>query len=267
MKIIGITSSTTEEKHFLNQAYIRSFTTPNTIPLIIPSFELEENEIISKEFVNRTKEIVDNFVDKLDMLVLSGGTDVNLTTFGKQNVKVESCNTKRDYIELTLARAFIASGKPVVGICRGFQLLSLELGFSNFIQDLSDTKELHDSSMSNINRRDEPLHNVYLLGDFGSWVKKNGFLTEMAGKLPKMAINSWHKQGFSITKKAERFSDKEIAGAVYSYGKKHRVEVIMATNKIVEGFRHLTKPIIGFQFHPEEYKNSIAIQYILEKYL
>ena len=41
----------------------------------------------------------------------------------------------------------------------------------------------------------------------------------------------------------------------------------MATNCVIEGFQCKELPILAFQYHPEEYKNSPAIEYFLEEFV
>ena len=136
--------------------------------------------------------------------------------------------------------------KPVVGICRGFQLLGMMLGFKGFIQDLSfDKKELHASNDKGFYGRAEPAHVVQTYGSFKKWLTQCGYGD-------KLTVNSWHHQGIYLPKKG-----------VDKFNKLYGVEVIASTDKIVEGFQHISYPMIGFQYHLEEYDHSLTMDYIL----
>ena len=78
----------------------------------------------------------EQLLDILDGIVFSGGEDVNPAWYGEsvwnETVYVD---TLRDCSDSLLARAAIASGKPVLAICRGAQLMNVMLGGSLY-QDL-----------------------------------------------------------------------------------------------------------------------------------
>lgn len=78
----------------------------------------------------------EQLLDILDGIVFSGGEDVNPAWYG-ENVWNETVHvdTLRDSSDSLLARAAIASGKPVLAICRGAQLMNVVLGGSLY-QDL-----------------------------------------------------------------------------------------------------------------------------------
>jgi putative glutamine amidotransferase len=72
---------------------------------------------------------VQHVVNELDALVLQGGADVAPQTYGQKPLKPEwEGDVVRDRYELSLLREFMAQKKPVLGICRGAQLLNVALG-------------------------------------------------------------------------------------------------------------------------------------------
>jgi putative glutamine amidotransferase len=69
------------------------------------------------------------YVDDLDGLLLHGGADVCPRTYGEEPLEPEwEGDAIRDAYELELTRAFIDAGKPVLGICRGHQILNVAFG-------------------------------------------------------------------------------------------------------------------------------------------
>lgn len=68
-------------------------------------------------------------VADLDGLVLQGGSDVSPSSYGETPLKPEwNGDSRRDDYEIALVREFRAQGKPVLGVCRGIQLLNVAFG-------------------------------------------------------------------------------------------------------------------------------------------
>jgi putative glutamine amidotransferase len=73
----------------------------------------------------------------LDGLVLHGGSDVWPGSYGETPLEERwSGDRVRDAYEIALARAFVAAGKPVFGICRGLQLINVAFG-GTLYQDIA----------------------------------------------------------------------------------------------------------------------------------
>jgi len=72
-----------------------------------------------------------DYAQALDGLVLQGGADISPLAYGEEPLKPEwAGDAVRDGYEIELVRAFTAAGKPVLGICRGAQLINVALGGS-----------------------------------------------------------------------------------------------------------------------------------------
>jgi len=72
-----------------------------------------------------------DYAQALDGLVLQGGADISPLAYGEQPAKPEWVgDAMRDRYEIDLVRAFTAAAKPVLGICRGAQLINVALGGS-----------------------------------------------------------------------------------------------------------------------------------------
>jgi putative glutamine amidotransferase len=72
-----------------------------------------------------------DYARALDGLVLQGGADISPLVYGEEPQKPEwAGDPMRDGYEIELVRAFSAAAKPVLGICRGAQLINVALGGS-----------------------------------------------------------------------------------------------------------------------------------------
>jgi putative glutamine amidotransferase len=77
------------------------------------------------------------YVDVLDGLVMQGGADVAPTSYGQEPIDPRwQGDPVRDRYELALLREFLRQRKPVIGICRGHQLLNVAFG-GTLIQDIA----------------------------------------------------------------------------------------------------------------------------------
>ncbi|ACB35484.1 peptidase C26 [Leptothrix cholodnii SP-6] len=87
--------------------------------------------------VERRKVGVHHYVDMLDGLVLQGGADVSPLSYGQQPLRPEwAGDAVRDRYEIELIDGFLTQGKPMLGICRGCQLLNVAFGGS-LLQDIN----------------------------------------------------------------------------------------------------------------------------------
>jgi putative glutamine amidotransferase len=84
-----------------------------------------------------SKATVDAYAEELDALVLMGGSDVCPETYGETALKPEWNGDRiRDDYEIALMRAFMSIGKPVLGLCRGAQVINVAMG-GTLYQDIA----------------------------------------------------------------------------------------------------------------------------------
>ncbi len=80
---------------------------------------------------------VDDYARELDGLLLMGGSDVCPESYGEAALRPEwSGDRVRDDYEMALLRAFVAEGKPVLGVCRGAQIINVAQG-GTLYQDIA----------------------------------------------------------------------------------------------------------------------------------
>ena len=100
----------------------------DAVPMMIPAAPPEVDPEVT----------VDDYVDAIDGLLLQGGVDVSPTSYGESPIRDEwSGDAIRDAHELELVRACLRRDRPILGICRGHQLLNVALGGSLY-QDIGE---------------------------------------------------------------------------------------------------------------------------------
>lgn len=175
-------------------------------------------------FTSVNIEAIKNYFKLIKGLVLSGGGDVDPFYYGEEPVAGHGeIFPERDWLELELARLALQKDLPVLGICRGAQVLCIALG-GELYQDLKLKKGLLLEHMQKAPRH-HPYHKVSVLG--------GTLLGQVLGEGKDFRVNSFHHQAI------KRPGDELIIGAVAVDG------VIEA----VEAPGHTF--ILGVQWHPE----------------
>jgi putative glutamine amidotransferase len=70
----------------------------------------------------------DSIPDKLDGLVIGGGDDIGAEIYGGQVLPDIRIDPERDKLELKLLDTALPAGRPILGICRGSQMINVALG-------------------------------------------------------------------------------------------------------------------------------------------
>ncbi len=166
-----------------------------------------------------------DYASELDGLVLQGGSDVSPTSYGETPLKPEWSGDKiRDEYELELTHAFIREKKPVLGICRGVQLINVAMGGTLF-QDIKtmrpDAQHHRDAE-----RYDQAFHQIELAPNSG--------LANLYPGTINATINTVHHQ------------------AAKDIGKDLSVEAWSLPDRIPEALRWSGDSyVFGVQWHPE----------------
>ena len=151
-----------------------------------------------------------------DGLILCGGNDIDPKYYGEEINGAIDIDYPRDEAEFQLAKTFIDAGKPVMGICRGHQLLNVYFG---------GTLHQHIESVAE-HRMEGPIAQIHEV------VALEGSIAEkLYGN--RFVVNSIHHQ------------------AVKDLGEGLKVTMTSTDGSIVEAFEHESLPIFGVQWHPE----------------
>ncbi len=167
-------------------------------------------------------------VARCDALVLTGGQDVDPEIWGgppptpsPTGGETLAIDRRRDEYEIALVRHAIARGMPVLGICRGAQLLNVALG-GTLVPHLADRGTRHYSLVDVPDGRPEREHPVEFT--------EGSLAAALYGS--RHAVTSWHHQAV----------DSPGDGLVVS-GR--------APDGVVEAIELPGRPVLGVQWHPE----------------
>lgn len=201
----------------MNQRYFHAAIDAGAVPWMIPLLD---------DDLDTLREIY----DRLDGILIPGGVDINPAEY-HEGVRPECGNLDpaRDRVELQLARWAMADGKPLLGLCRGHQIINVACGGSMW-QDLASQHPAfhkHDFFPTAGFARDHLAHAVTVVP-----------ATRLARLLPaaRVGVNSMHHQA------VKTLGDGLVVSATADDG------VIEAIETPGEAF------CIGVQWHPEVFE-------------
>ena len=171
--IIGISASRSEENGqlILKETYFDAILRAGGLPVALPCVTDEET--------------IRLLLDGVDGLLLSGGGDIHPGRYGEDVLPgCGKIDEKRDAFELTLTRMAVERGMPVLGICRGIQVLAVALGGTLF-QDLASQLGLPAGQHMQQPPYDDYKHAVRF--------EEHGLLARITGTTT-MLTNSMHHQ-------------------------------------------------------------------------
>jgi gamma-glutamyl-gamma-aminobutyrate hydrolase PuuD len=165
-----------------------------------------------------------DYARHLDGLVLQGGADVSPQSYSETPTRPEwSGDRARDMYELELLHEFVEAGKPVLGICRGCQLINVAFGGTLYQDIVSDVPaaQAHVNDLYDAHR-----HEVTF--------PAGSSLAKMFGGQARGLVNSIHHQ------------------AVKTLGRDMQIEALSVPDQMVEAIRYRKAPfVMGLQWHPE----------------
>lgn len=196
--------------------YVESVIRAGGVPMVIP--------------LTSDPELLAAMLDRVDGVIMTGGEDIDpLKWFGEQPVNaMGTIVPERDAFDIALIRMAVGRNMPLLGICRGHQLLNVAFGGSLYQDIPSQVKG------SNVK------HNQKAPSNYGTHtinIEKGSLLNKQTG-LDKVAVNSYHHQAVKDVApgyKATAYSEDGIIEAMEKEG---------------------STRVFGVQFHPEGFTSK-----------
>ena len=206
--VVGISESfpsgEASSKITVNASYADAVARGGNVPLVIPRFGTDVQ--------------FDVLMSKLDVLILTGGEDVDPARYKTpKSPKLGKVNAPRDDFDFRLLAAARRRNLPVIGICRGCQLMNIAFG-GTLWQDLPSEFPVKDVQHRNVHHRIS--------------IEPNSRFARVMG-VTNALVNSYHHQ------------------AVKDLAPDFRI-VAKSPDGVVEAIECDTYPAIGVQFHPEK---------------
>lgn len=210
----------------LQHSYINAIIQAGGMPIPIPAMLAEEDFL--------------DLYSRLDGILFSGGGDVSLEYFnGSAHPRIGEADHGRDTTEIILMRTAVNDGKPVLGICRGAQVMNVALGGTLYTHIHDQLKSALDHDYPGNLRRvlvhpvnvDETTHSAEIFGE------------------TLLNVNSLHHQGL-----------KEIAPSLRVAG--------YAPDGLVEVMEIPDHPYaVAVQWHPEWLTDQLSMQRLFKSFV
>lgn len=219
--LIGISGSINmeETQHYVLRDYLRSVIAGGGMPVLLSP--------------DMDGEMLSACISRLDGLLLAGGNDIDPAVFHELPLQgLGEVNPLRDLFEVALLREAIRCRMPVLGICRGVQVMNAALG-GTLWQDLPSQYVAGDGVRLILHRQTAPdrypSHPVSIIRD-----SKLGEVV----CTDELRVNSFHHQAIRRPAPGLRIT-------------------AFAPDGIVEAVEHTSLPFfLGVQWHPERYINT-----------
>ncbi|MFT4102099.1 MAG: type 1 glutamine amidotransferase [Burkholderiaceae bacterium] len=210
----GLQSKTLQ---YLEESIAHWVMTRNALVFMVPTVN-QEGAIHPSDIRMR------DYARTLDGLVLQGGADVSPMSYSESATRPEWIGDRvRDLYELELLQAFIDAGKPVLGICRGCQLINVAFG-GTLHQDIAN--EIPTAIPHVNDRYDANWHPIVF--------PEGSTFPSLFDGLQGGMVNSIHHQ------------------SVKRLGRDLSIEAVSPDDDIVEAIRLRRAPfVVGLQWHPE----------------
>ena len=207
--IIGISANLKEQFLSVSTDYIQAITEFGGVPLVIPNLQ---------------EDAIDPIIQQIDGLLLTGGGDIDPTLFGEEPLQgLGNITPERDAFEIAITQKMLKLNKPILGICRGIQILNIAAG-GDMYQDIYSQIEKRLLQHTQQAPRWHATHFVHL--------KKGSLLGDIIQK-EKVKVNSFHHQA------VRNIPNEFEVSALASDG------IIEAVESKINSF------VMGVQWHPE----------------
>lgn len=193
----------------------------SSLPSVIIAGRSEDTKNYEKALerlgVSHRTTLQDEAADWATHLLLPGGGDITPAFFGQTYHGSRNVDTELDLLQFRLLSRFVAQKKPVLGICKGLQIINVHFG-GDITQHI-DTADTHKWTGH------DQFHYVYHCD-----LSRRDFFYQLYGN--SALVNSAHHQ--AINRPGEGL-----------------VPVCRAKDNVIEGLSHVNLPILAVQWHPE----------------
>ncbi len=229
--LIGVTTYSTKNPNgnpitAVQHSYIRAVSQAGGLPVLIPAILSEDD--------------FQDLYSRLQGIMFTGGGDISLKYFeGMDHVRISGIDESRDLTEISLLRTAVKDGKPLLGICRGAQVMNVALGgtlYTHIAGQVEGTLD-HDYPGELFSAIVHPVH-----------VDETTRAAEIFGET-LLQVNSLHHQGL-----------KDIAPSLRVAGH--------APDGLVEVIEMPDHPFaVGVQWHPEWLTDQPAMQRLFKSFV
>lgn len=208
--IIGITANISDGNVSLFPGYFKSIYESGGVPLVIPPSD--------------DLTILPNLLDSLDGILLSGGADINPLFWGEDPVReLHNINPYRDRQELMIVKMAADRQIPILGICRGIQIMTAALGGTLY-------QDIYSQAEGKLIKHSQDLDRSYASHTVN--IDEDSLLAEIMGNTI-LPVNSFHHQAVKEPAPGFRVCARSNDGII---------EAVESTEY---------KSMLGVQWHPE----------------
>lgn len=217
-----------KKEYKLHVSYVKAVREAGGIPILAPiTNEIEE---------------IKEYVSMCDGILLPGGEDISPIYLNEEPVcGIGSVDVERDTFELELYKMAVLNKKPILGICKGSQIIAVANKGSIYQDIVTQIPSIYEHSQPE-EQLDEVFHSVVL--------EEDSVLYKIFKK-KIIKVNSWHHQAI-----------KSVGNNLKIIGK--------ALDNVIEAIESKDGTVLGVQWHPEllieKYPEQLEIyKYFVEK--